>query len=246
MRPSEIVNEYEAITAMLDLPNLSGSASERVAQILKENEVLKKSFDFVATKRLDSELKLRTLLAQAYTGHAHLYTDDGELQDQTEIPVIDFKRDSAEAIQLAFVKRALNETKRIANEQPPEEVILQDYKRDLEKAIRSIKLASEFIPELRQALSPASAISHMAFLLTQDRYRLEKALIKEKPKLYATFDENASGVITLSVYPSDSDEFETNHIELVELRNGRPNIHSSVMNILRNVLYQANIQLEIE
>lgn len=60
------------------------------------------------------------------------------------------------------------------------------------------------------------------------------------------FMESSTGEIFLSAYDPDDPLFETNHIALTELqRNGQPNKHESVLNILRNVLAQANITLEI-
>lgn len=48
--------------------------------------------------------KLRLLLFMAhYTSGC--YTDDGEMQDATERPFIDYKRDSPDAIKAALVER---------------------------------------------------------------------------------------------------------------------------------------------
>lgn len=47
---------------------------------------------------------LRRMLAVCYGGTS-LYTDDGELQDNSQYPLIDFKRNSVEAIQEAMKKR---------------------------------------------------------------------------------------------------------------------------------------------
>lgn len=50
-------------------------------------------------KELESDnRRLRRLLACCYAGAA-LYTDDGELQDSSAFPVIDFKRDSLDVIE---------------------------------------------------------------------------------------------------------------------------------------------------
>lgn len=56
--------------------------------------------DLVKENRL-----LRRLLAFAYSGE-HLYGDDGELQDG-RLPCIDFKRDSAEAIERKIHERGM-------------------------------------------------------------------------------------------------------------------------------------------
>lgn len=48
--------------------------------------------------------QLRKLLAVAYSG-VHLYSDDGELQDNRTQPFIDFYRDSIEEIKAKFEKR---------------------------------------------------------------------------------------------------------------------------------------------
>lgn len=55
--------------------------------------------------------KLRELLAVSYAG-VHLYTDDGELQDNREQPAIDFLRDSADEIRAKMQQRAVNDLAR--------------------------------------------------------------------------------------------------------------------------------------
>lgn len=60
--------------------------------------------DPVAAPRND-ELELRRMLAFSYAG-ASLYVNDGELQDNSRLPVIDFKRDSVEEIQEKMRRRA--------------------------------------------------------------------------------------------------------------------------------------------
>lgn len=57
-----------------------------------------KNIDLIAENK-----ELRILLATR-NGTAHLYTDDGELQDNSKHPLIDYKRDSA-----ANIKRKLCE-----------------------------------------------------------------------------------------------------------------------------------------
>lgn len=64
-----------------------------------------------------------------------------------------------------------------------------------------------------------------------------------KPVLHAFMDES-SGEIFLSAYAPDHPMWEANHIVLVELRLGQINKHSSVMNILSNVLQDAGITLD--
>jgi hypothetical protein len=54
-----------------------------------------------------TELELRRLLAIHATGSS-LYCDDGELQDCTKYPFIDFLRDSPELIRLKIQQRNLN------------------------------------------------------------------------------------------------------------------------------------------
>lgn len=57
-----------------------------------------------------NELMLRRLLAGQVAG-ALLYADDGELQDTTNFPYIDFLRDSPEEIQRKLLARTLREFK---------------------------------------------------------------------------------------------------------------------------------------
>lgn len=61
-----------------------------------------------------------------------------------------------------------------------------------------------------------------------------------KPSIYSFMDPD-TGMITISAYADGDPMWELNHIELCELRHGKVNKHSSVMNILRNVLTQAGI-----
>jgi hypothetical protein len=61
--------------------------------------------DYVFQLQTENE-RLRGLLANVYTGHL-LYSDDGELQDNSVLPCIDFKRDSAELIMSKMEDRAM-------------------------------------------------------------------------------------------------------------------------------------------
>lgn len=58
---------------------------------------------------------LRRLLCFKIAGSKGYY-DDGELQDNTEKPFIDFKRDSANEIDKKLIRRSLNKIKRISEE----------------------------------------------------------------------------------------------------------------------------------
>jgi hypothetical protein len=61
-------------------------------------------------------------------------------------------------------------------------------------------------------------------------------------QLYVYMDP-FTGEISLSAYDMDDSLFENNHIVLTEMRGGKPNRHRSVLNVLANVLAQANIKL---
>lgn len=56
----------------------------------------------------EEERILRTIAAFAYSDVNHLYQDDGELQDNFEVPSIDWMRDAPSAIQAKIRQRALN------------------------------------------------------------------------------------------------------------------------------------------
>ena len=58
---------------------------------------------------------LRRLLCFKVAGGKGHY-DNGELQDNTEKPFIDFKRDSVNEIEKKLITRSLNKIKRIAEE----------------------------------------------------------------------------------------------------------------------------------
>lgn len=62
------------------------------------------------------------------------------------------------------------------------------------------------------------------------------------PSVYAQMDED-TGIIYLSAYASDDPMWENNHIELRDSRNSK---HSSVLQILSNVLQQCSVSLKIE
>jgi len=51
--------------------------------------------------------KLRMMLAMTYSGFRNLYLDDGELQDASVRPFIDFKRDSVNDIEYKITKRGI-------------------------------------------------------------------------------------------------------------------------------------------
>ncbi len=60
-----------------------------------------------ANRLKEENTKLRALLALAYSGPS-IYADDGELQDTSKHPFIDYKRDSVELIAFKFQQRSIN------------------------------------------------------------------------------------------------------------------------------------------
>jgi hypothetical protein len=62
------------------------------------------AYDEVTARLVRENRILRELLAIRVAG-ALLYADDGELQDSTAIPHIDFKRDDAEVIESKLMQR---------------------------------------------------------------------------------------------------------------------------------------------
>ena len=59
-----------------------------------------------ASKLKEENVKLRALLALAYSG-ANIYADDGELRDCSVYPFIDYKRDSVELIAFKIQQRSI-------------------------------------------------------------------------------------------------------------------------------------------
>jgi hypothetical protein len=55
--------------------------------------------------------EFRCMLAVCHTGMKGLYYDDGELQDSSSMPMIDWKRDSLETLQRKLMERAINALK---------------------------------------------------------------------------------------------------------------------------------------
>lgn len=66
--------------------------------------------------------------------------------------------------------------------------------------------------------------------------------MREVSKVYIWQDSD-TGEISISAYQADDPEWESNHMKLVELRNGKVNKHESVLTILRNVLAQTGVQV---
>ncbi len=66
-----------------------------------------------------------------------------------------------------------------------------------------------------------------------------------KPKMYAFMDED-TGMMFVSAYADGDPLWELNHIELCEFRNGKVTKNSSVVNIFRNVMYQAGVNVVME
>jgi len=63
-------------------------------------------------------MKLRRLLAFRVAGHL-LYTDDGELQDASAWPIIDFKRDDVDYIEATLKQRGLLQLRIVGNQPTP-------------------------------------------------------------------------------------------------------------------------------
>lgn len=66
-----------------------------------------------------------------------------------------------------------------------------------------------------------------------------------RPVLYA-FMNDSTGEIFLSAYSQEDRDWEANHIVLIEFGRGTINKHSSALQILVNVLFEADIALFIE
>ncbi len=58
--------------------------------------------------------------------------------------------------------------------------------------------------------------------------------------LYAYMDES-NGDILLSAYHPDHEDWDSNHVVLKEFGGGKVSKHSHSLNIIRNVMMQANV-----
>ena len=67
----------------------------------------------------------------------------------------------------------------------------------------------------------------------------------DKPTVYLIQDE-AYGVAILSSESPDNPEFDTNNIELCELRNGKKVPTPITVNIIRNILTKAGVHVVVE
>lgn len=110
--------EYE------DLQNLALSMSSHIEALRKENEELRsrisKNVPLLVNETLEYEIEdsrqenaqLRELLCLRSALPTHMpYMDDGELQDNSEFPCIDYKRDSVAEIISKLQQRTLNALK---------------------------------------------------------------------------------------------------------------------------------------
>ena len=100
---SSIIGRIEQIEESPDYdPYHHRLCNDVLDQILGEaNEILGHLEDYLEENDL-----LRSMLARSYSGPGKLYCDDGELQDNSERPFIDFKRDGAEDIQRKMEERS--------------------------------------------------------------------------------------------------------------------------------------------
>lgn len=77
-----------------------------------ENNALRCEVEKLQTENASEVQELRKMLAVAFAGAA-LYGDDGELQDNTQQPFIDWKRDSLKDIKAKLQTRAEENMRRI-------------------------------------------------------------------------------------------------------------------------------------
>lgn len=89
-RDERVVEAVMVEAAMREMGTLTRELAEARAEVAKER---------------DDNRILRELLASAYSGAAHLYTDDGELVDSRK-PLIDYRRNSAGEIRWVMQERA--------------------------------------------------------------------------------------------------------------------------------------------
>lgn len=69
---------------------------------------------------------------------------------------------------------------------------------------------------------------------------------KAKPEVFIGEISEGTGIMYLSAYSIDDPLWETNHIAIGEISNGKINKHHSAQNILRNVLSLAGIRVIME
>lgn len=99
------ISEMNTLTSLEELLSEVMSRNKELTGMLdKARGIINDSLG-VADALLKDNAKLRRLLAIAYSG-AKLYGDNGELQDNSEFPFIDFARDSADEIEAALRARA--------------------------------------------------------------------------------------------------------------------------------------------
>lgn len=103
---SSIINDFrKAYAGIFPSPN-DEEASQYMRQWaeLIEDAVEMEGGRHLMRVLLDDTLLLRKLLALRYAG-TNLYADDGELQDNSELPSIDFLRDAPHAIHRKMIER---------------------------------------------------------------------------------------------------------------------------------------------
>ena len=101
---------------------------------------LQTKFDTKAENRKlqDENIKLRELLAVAYSGVEKLYADDGELQDSSTQPFIDYRNDTVDDISKKMGTRAIAAlSAKLADEMEPATLAWEAaQEQDCEKAIK--------------------------------------------------------------------------------------------------------------
>jgi hypothetical protein len=89
----------------------AASYDAEVARLTAERDALRAalagSTDQPPAAQSEDEKILRRMLAFAYSGSGRLYGDDGELQDASEFPWIDYVRDSVKTIKAKINERGL-------------------------------------------------------------------------------------------------------------------------------------------
>lgn len=110
----EVLDEKVYNCVIVEVDSLEGSDYTDDSGLIRDYTVqwLEANPGKIPESLTQENLRLRRMLALAFSG-ANLYTDDGELQDNTVIPSIDFKRDSAKLIAAKITQRNMNRFEKV-------------------------------------------------------------------------------------------------------------------------------------
>lgn len=203
----------------------------------------------VSESIIEENKTLRTMLC--LTGSALPYMDDGEMQDNSTFPYIDYKRDSSEEIKNKLSKRAENA---IVNDNLTVGISLQDeydiLKAQLEMALKSIREHEQMYLSIDSSLrTQINALKkeneHLKRLPTLSNV-IESSLLKREQLVEKVGAANISATLNTCVESESTRESLIASLEKVHKANMHINpvrisdLEQLVLTLTEAVLYSLN------